>query len=101
MLIDLTFAVNEQVFVTDEFMQIDIRPENQLVPVAHVAPDQQPALTYLAGLGKASQRTQWAALGVVAHILTAGQCTPLTLPWGTLEHKHTNAGLQDLHALEG
>lgn len=91
MITDLTFTVNEQVFVTDEFMYIDIRPENQLTPVDHVAPDQQPALVYLAGLGKASQRTQWAALGVVANILTAGQCTPLTLPWGELEHKHVNA----------
>ena len=92
MITEVTFADNEQMFVhADEFMQIDIVPENQLVPMANVPADQHPALTYLAGLGKSSQRTQWAALGVVAAVLTSGQCTPLTLPWAQLRRQHVNA----------
>jgi integrase len=92
MVTELTFIVNEQVFVSgDEFMHIDIRPENKLAPVANLPADQQPALTYLAGLGKSSQRTQWAGLCVVAAVLTAGQCNPLTLPWWQLRRQHVNA----------
>lgn len=92
MVTDLAFGVNELTFVAgDEFMQIDIRPEQYLEPVHGLAADQQPALTYLAGLGKSSQRTQWAALCVVAAVLTAGQCSPLTLPWWSLRRQHVNA----------
>lgn len=92
MVTDLAFIVNEQMFAYgDEFMQIDIVPENKLIPVANMPADQQPVLTYLAGLGKSSQRTQWAALCVVAAVLTAGQCTPLTLPWWQLRRQHVNA----------
>ena len=92
MVTDLAFIVNESMFVVgEEFMQIDIRPENKLMPVANVPADQQPVLTYLAGLGKSSQRTQWAGLGVVAAVLTAGQCKPLTLPWWQLRRQHVNA----------
>lgn len=92
MVTEMQFIVNEQAFVVgEEFMQIDIVPENKLIAVAHVPADQQPVLTYLAGLGKSSQRTQWAGLGVVAAVLTAGQCTALTLPWWQLRRQHVNA----------
>ena len=48
MVTELAFFVNETTFETAEFMQIDIRPENQLAPVHNLPADQQPALTYLA-----------------------------------------------------
>lgn len=92
MVTELAFCVNELTFVAgDEFMQIDIRPEQYLEPVHGLSADQQPVLTYLAGLGKSSQRTQWDALCVVAAVLTAGQCSPLTLPWWMLKRQHVNA----------
>ena len=87
---DLAF-VFEQVFIVAEDMHIDIRPENKLLPAVNLPADQQPALTYLAGLGRSSQRTQWAGLCVVAAVLTAGECNPLTLPWWQIRRQHVNA----------
>lgn len=92
MVTELVFFVNETTFVTAEFMQIDIRPENQLAPVHNLPADQQPALTYLAGLGRSSQKTQWDALKLIAAVLTAGQCPdPRRLPWWELRRQHVNA----------
>src|SRR5215216_3409041 len=92
MVTELSFEINERLFVVnDEFMQIDIRPENQLVPVPNLPADQQPALVYLAGLGRSSQRTMWDALTLVSGVLTAGQGSPVTLPWWTLRRQHVNA----------
>lgn len=92
MVSELVFEINElQLVVSDEFMQIDIRPENRLEPVPNLPAAQQPALTYLAGLGRSSQRTMWDALMLVSGVLTAGQCNPLTLPWWQLRRQHVNA----------
>jgi integrase len=92
MVAELAFEINERVLVVaSEFMHIDIRPENQLEPVRNLPADQQPALTYLAGLGRSSQRTMWDALILVSGVLTAGQCNPLTLPWWQLGRPHVNA----------
>jgi integrase len=91
MVTELAFYVNEWPLVSDEFMQIDILPENQLEPTPQLPAAQQPALTYLAGLGRSSQRTMWGALRVVAAVLTRGQCDPLTLPWWLLRRQHVNA----------
>lgn len=71
-------------------MYIDIRPETALTPIRPRA-DQQPALTYLASISRASQRVQWSALCVVAAVLTNNQCTPVTLPWHELRRQHVNA----------
>lgn len=90
MIAELAFRVNDVVFAWDEDMHLDILPEAALLPVARRA-DEQPALTYLAGLGRSSQRTQWGALCVIAAVLTNGQCTPITLPWGDLRRQHVNA----------
>lgn len=92
MVAELAFAVNPDLtFVVSEEMIIDIKPEMVLAPINTLPADQQPALTYLAGLGRSSQRTQWAALCVVAAVLTAGKCTPVTLPWWELRRQHVNA----------
>lgn len=92
MVSELAFEINERTLqVADEFMQIDIRPEDQLAPVHSLPADQQPALTYLAQLSKGSQRTMWGALMLVAGVLTAGRCNPVTLPWWTLKRQHVNA----------
>lgn len=90
MITELAINVNEITFVLPEAMYIDIQPETALTPTQQPA-DQQPALTYLAGLGRSSQRTQWGALVLVAAVLTRGLCTPLTLPWGALRRQHVNA----------
>lgn len=92
MIAEVELDFNELSFVaSDEFMKIDIQPEYALEPVRQTPADKQPALTYLAGLGRSSQRTQWSALCVVAAVLTAGQCSPVTLPWWTLRRQHVNA----------
>lgn len=89
---DLAFVNNPDVtFIVSDEMIIDIQPEMVLAPVTTLPADQQPALTYLAGLSRSSQRTQWAALCVVAAVLTAGRCTPVTLPWWELRRQHVNA----------
>lgn len=91
MLSDLTFAVNVSYVDKSEFMQLEIQPEQQLEPIYNRPASEQPALTYLAGLGRSSQRVQWGALCVVAAVLTAGHCDPLTLPWQALRRAHVNA----------
>ena len=67
-------------------MQIDILPGDQLLPVQRAAAE-QPALIYVASLGRSSQRTMYGALTVIATILTRGECTAQTMPWhGAIEH---------------
>lgn len=90
MVAELAINVNEISFVLPEAMYIDIRPETALAPTRQRA-DEQPALTYLAGISKASQRVQWSALCVVAAVLTNNACTPVTLPWHELRRQHLNA----------
>lgn len=88
---DFDFDVNDLDFQFAPTMQIDIRPDERLAPVIASSADQLPALTYLAGLGKSSQRPQMWALRAVAAILTGGECNPLTLPWHLLRRQHVNA----------
>lgn len=90
MVTELIIDVNQVTFTLPESMYIDIRPETALAPIRQRA-DEQPALTYLAGIGKSSQRVQWSALCVVAAVLTSNQCTPLTLPWHEVRRQHVNA----------
>lgn len=90
MIADLAINVNEITFILPDTMYIDLVPETDLVPV-QLRPDELPALTYLAGITKASQRTQWSALQLVAAVLTRNQCNPITLPWGHLRRQHVVA----------
>lgn len=55
MITELAFDINRVTFclAPDDLMKLDIVPEQKLEPVSHRA-DQQPALTYLAGLGRYS-----------------------------------------------
>lgn len=86
MLTDLTFVVKPDLaFVVSE------SAEQFLLPVINLPADHQPALVYLASLGQASRRTQGAALGVAAEVLTGGACTAATLPWWLLRRQHVNA----------
>ena len=75
---DLTFVVSNA-------------DEASLPPVVNLSADHQPAAVYLASLGQASRRTQGAALGVAADVLTGGACTADTLPWWALRRQHINA----------
>ena len=90
MITDLAIDVNNFTFVTSDGMYIDIRPEDNLQPIRRTA-DEQPALVYLAGLGRSSQRTMYGALVLIAGILSRGQCSPLTLPWHSLRRSHVIA----------
>lgn len=89
-LTDLQINVNRVTFDLQPDMYIDIRPEDDLRPVAY-ARDEQPALIYLISLGESSRKAQWGALVVIAGILSAGECTPITFPWHKLRYQHTNA----------
>ena len=71
-------------------MQIDLLPNDQLLPVQRAAAE-QPALIYVAGLGRSSQRTMYGALTVIATILTRGECTAQTMPWHQLRRGHLMA----------
>ncbi len=90
MLPELTFEFNILTLLDEtELMQIDIVPQNALVAY-DLPPDQQPALTYLAGLAPSSQRVMWAALSLVCAVLTKGECSPVSLPWHLLHRQHVN-----------
>lgn len=52
---------------------------------------QNPALVYLASLSVGSRRTMSQALETIAQVLTEGQLTLETLPWGALRFQHTQA----------
>lgn len=74
-----------------ELMDIDIRPQQALVPVLDLPAAQNPARVYLAALSNGSHRTMLGALNLSAAVLTAGQCDHTTLPWWQLRKAHTNA----------
>jgi integrase len=76
---------------TAEQMEIDIRPQQALVPVLDLPAAQNPARVYLAALSNGSHRTMLGALNLSAAVLTAGQCDHTTLPWWQLRKAHTNA----------
>lgn len=91
MLPDLAIDVNDLAFVIAPNMIIEIRPDERLLPELSRPASEQPALVYLAGLSKSSQRSMWGALRVVSAIITAGECTPITIPWHLLRRQHVNA----------
>lgn len=62
----------------------------QIAP-AHYAPDQNPALIYLASLAPGSRRAMSGALETIAGLLTGGAVGALGLPWGELRYQHTQA----------
>ncbi len=90
MVTDLAVDVNALTFIVAEAMYIDLLPEERL-STALLPASKQPALTYLAGLGRSSQRPMWLALRMIAAILSAGELNPLTLPWHELSRAHLNA----------
>jgi hypothetical protein len=90
MVTELAWPRNAALVVVSPEMQIDIVPEEQLEPVIGAPADRSPALVYLAGLSRSSQATQAHALAVIAAVLTAGRCTPLTLPWHSLGDGQTD-----------
>ena len=60
MIAEFELDFNELTFVAgDEFMKIDIQPEYALSPVRNLPADQQPAFTYLTGLGHSGLRSVW------------------------------------------
>ena len=86
---ELTFVVAEEPTAD---MLIDIRPNPiDLAPIFDVPASMRPALVYLAGLSRGSQRSQAAALRRAADLLSHGQCDPETLPWAVVGFQHTNA----------
>ena len=66
-------------------------PTVELVPVANLPADRNPALVYLASLAVGSRRTMRQALDTIAAILTMNGCDHMTLPWGALRFQHTQA----------
>lgn len=88
---NINVDVNNFAFSLPEEMYIDIRPDSAIEPVHTIPVDEQPALAYLASLGKSSQRTMYGSLVIIAGILTGGQCDPLTLPWWRLKRSHVLA----------
>lgn len=55
------------------------------------APNQHPALVYVARLAKGSRRTMRAALDTIAGALTDGSYSARDLPWHQLRYQHTQA----------
>lgn len=90
MIVQLQIDVNKFAFFVEDAVPLDIRPEDNLIPITRPA-DEQPALVYVATLGKSSQRTMYSALVLIAGLLSRSQCTPLTLPWGNLRRAHVIA----------
>jgi site-specific recombinase XerD len=74
-----------------ELMDIDIRPQDALVPVLDISASQNPARIYLASLSNGSHRTMVGALNLSATVLSVGRCDHHTLPWWLLRKAHTNA----------
>jgi site-specific recombinase XerD len=68
-----------------------INPSTALAPTSNIPADRNPALVYLASLAAGSRRTMRQALDTIAHLLTAGGCDHVTLPWGALRFQHTQA----------
>ncbi|HSH02043.1 MAG TPA: tyrosine-type recombinase/integrase [Anaerolineae bacterium] len=68
---------------------------NQIVPLNNaelVAPDQNAALVYLAGLAAGSRRTMHQSLTSIARIVTADErATATNVPWHQLRFQHTQA----------
>jgi len=87
---DIGFDVN-CVFTVLPTMYVEILPNDRLLPVLSSHAAEQPTLAYLAGLGKSSRRSMGAALGVIAAILTNGECSPAAIPWHQLKWQHVNA----------
>ena len=85
--LDLTFVVAEE----PDTMLIDLRTAISEADLPHLPASRQPAATYLAGLGKSSQRTQADALNGIALYLSVDRCDRDTLPWWLLRRQHVNA----------
>jgi len=71
-------------------LDIDIRPQDQLAPVA-IHASHNPAAVYVAALAEGSRRTMIGALDLSARVLTRGVCDAATLPWWQVRKIHTNA----------
>ena len=56
-----------------EMLDIDIRPQDQLAPVA-IHASHNPAAVYVASLAEGSRRTMIGALDLSARVLTRGAC---------------------------
>lgn len=61
-----------------------------------LAPDDCPAMVYLARLAPGSRRAMFQALDVIALLLTGGRHTSLTCQWQHLRYQHTQAVRADL-----
>src|SRR5579871_5700278 len=70
---------------------VTTQPSSELILTSEPA-DQNPAAVYLASLGSnQSRRTMRAALDTIAGVLSNGQDTITTFPWGALRFQHTQA----------
>jgi integrase len=69
--------------------QIVIAQPNGIDQPAHYAPDQNPALVYLASISESSRRPVSQSLRTIATIL--GYDNFLTVPWGAMLYTHTQA----------
>lgn len=81
----------EFVVLSDELMNIDIRPQDALSPVVDLPAAQNPARIYLASLDQGSHRTMIGALDLAAGVLTGQRCDHRSLPWWLLRVGHTRA----------
>jgi len=88
-LTELSFDVNE--FGPDPLMEIDIRPDGRLEPVAELPAARNPARVYLASLSNGSQPTMRRSLDLSAGVLTHYRCDHQNCPWWLLRKAHTNA----------
>src|SRR4051812_1247238 len=65
---------------------------DDLVVAEAIAVQDNPAAVYLASLtSAASRRTMHTALNTIAGIVSRGEHTAETLPWGSLRYSHTQA----------
>ncbi len=70
----------------------DTEASNQLLVLAVQPPaDRHPAAVYLARLAPGSRRTMWAALDLVAAMLTSGAADAQTLDWSAVRYQHAQA----------
>jgi len=93
MITERTPRVNELAFIVgaEDFMNIDIRPQDKLAPIFDLTPAHNPARVYIASLANGSHPAMIGALNLSAMILSAGQCDHKTCPWWLLRKAHTNA----------